>query len=187
MFEIKEEKTSKKTKNKKQKINSKNDDTNDKSKRPSKLQAFTKSFKNLRRRRESIEVKKKENDSKAKDMPKSLPDLKPEACQKTEEKALDKLNEDQKSIKMSVDKKESTGKTIQNQSKKSTLIRSSKSMTYYDPKRLHQIYKQYQREKQEQIGVPILTVLLIIFGYLICGMFMFSSFEGIEKIFFSLF
>ncbi len=127
-------------------------------------------------------MKRKENDTKEIENDKSQlqTELKTVSNEKIEEKVVDKTYEYEKSKKMPVDRKESSGKTIQTQSKKNTLIRSTKSMSYYDPKRLHQIYKQYQKEKQEQIGVPILTVLLIIFSYLICGMFMFSSFEGMK-------
>lgn len=57
-------------------------------------------------------------------------------------------------------------------------LNRSKSLNLYDPKKLHLIYRHYQQEKQEKVGVPIFTVLFILFCYLICGMLMFSSFEG---------
>jgi hypothetical protein len=52
----------------------------------------------------------------------------------------------------------------------------------YTPKQLHLIYSQYKQERQEKMGVPMLTTLIIIPCYLVCGMLIFSSFEQWRKL-----
>lgn len=63
-----------------------------------------------------------------------------------------------------------------------TTFRSNRSMPMYTTKQLHLIYSQYKQERQEKMGVPMLTTLSIIIVYLVCGMFIFSSFEKWKKL-----
>ncbi len=61
-------------------------------------------------------------------------------------------------------------------------LRSNRSIPAYSTKQLHLIYSQYKQERQEKMGVPMLTTLMIIPLYLACGMLIFSSFEQWSKL-----
>jgi hypothetical protein len=61
-------------------------------------------------------------------------------------------------------------------------FRSNRSMPTYSTKQLHLIYSQYKQERQEKMGVPMLTTLLMIPLYLAFGMMIFSSFEKWTKL-----
>lgn len=164
-IELAELKPNKKSKKKSKK--EKESKSVDLEKKPSRFDNFKKSFKILNNRKEPAVLFKKEEENIKKEVSQSLPDIKKEFKPETTEdlsiqNEKSALKESKKSIK---------------QNKNAQLTRS-KSLTYYDPKKLHLIYRQYQQEKQEKIGVPLFTVIAIIFGYLFCGMFMFSSFEG---------
>jgi hypothetical protein len=78
-----------------------------------------------------------------------------------------------------IEKRSSSLKNTQNLTKNNQALQRSRSINFLDPKKLHLIYRQYQQEKQEKVGVPILTTMAIILFYLLFGMFIFSSFEGI--------
>jgi hypothetical protein len=52
----------------------------------------------------------------------------------------------------------------------------------YNAKQLQMIYRQYQQEKQDRLGVPMLTTFMIIPAYLVAGMFIFSSYEKWTKL-----
>lgn len=166
-IELNELKPNKKSKKKSKKEEVKESKSVNLEKKPSRFDKFKKSFKILNNRKEPAVLVKKEEENIKKEVSQSLPDIKkefkpeiPEDLSTQNEKSG--LKESKKSIKQN----------------KNTQLTRSKSLTYYDPKKLHLIYRQYQQEKQEKIGVPIFTVIAIIFGYLFCGMFMFSSFEG---------
>ena len=52
-----------------------------------------------------------------------------------------------------------------------------KTLPMYNKKQLSQLYRQYQHERNKKVGVPVLTILLIMICYLFAGMFIFSSLE----------
>lgn len=66
--------------------------------------------------------------------------------------------------------------------KKRRMSKLNMRMPIYSEKQLDLIYKQYRRQKQDKLDVPMLTTLIIMPLYLVCGMLMFSSFEKWKKL-----
>jgi hypothetical protein len=61
--------------------------------------------------------------------------------------------------------------------KKRQLARLNR-LPIYNEKQLEAIYRQYKRQKEDKVDVPMLTTLVIMPLYLVCGMVIFSRFEN---------
>jgi len=148
-------------------------------KRKSRFYNFSRKFtKKLGKKKDQTtqsEKVKKESDKKLKERTASMPETKPVINEikpdLTSSPVVDETNNNNNNI-------EKRSSSLKNNSQNHPKLQRSKSINFLDPKKLHLIYRQYQQEKQEKVGVPILTTMAIILFYLIFGMFIFSSFEG---------